>query len=400
VPDIFLALALGAIIVNDLAKKFFAYSFFDSGALFIKLAAPIIVFVVLLLVRLLLEIKEEIRPLHRLARDVVEVLPGSGSVPCSDLMRSRSQIDVLTLAGSVIIPLEEEHVVRALLDARRPSRVRCLMANPLSDAIITRYAHDEPVWKEAGTETIESRLIWLFNLIEGLDARARERLQVHVYSNYPMLSIFRADDSVYASYYAYKLRGDDTPMVRTDVSTYFGKSVIKHFEKLYQESPSLCRWMVEHYALLKKREQCRFGLRYSGIFLETQDGKLLLQKRDWKEGIAHPGQLSVFGGRSEDEESPRAAAVRELREETTLRVRESDLVPVATVPYLVNEGEERCMLCSYFVVSNIEPTAIKLAEGSGIELLSTDAALARDDLTAVPRQIIERRAQNGTWPSQ
>ena len=320
VPDACLALALGAVIFNDLAAKFFGHALFDSGTILVKLAAPLIVFALLLLVRLLQDIKDDIRPLHRLASESVEVLPGSGSVPCSELMLSRAQIDVLTLAGSVVIPLEDEHVIRALLDSRRPSRVRCLMADPLSEAILTRYARDEPIWKEAGTETIENRLVWLFNLHERLDSKARERLQIRVYSSYPMLSVFRADEAVYASYYAYKLRGDDTPMVKADAATYFGKCVIKHFEKLYDESPSVSKWLVENYGRLRNKDQCHFAVRYSGVFLETRDGRVVLQRRDSGKKIAHPGQLSVFGGRSEVEEDPLSTALREVREETGLRL--------------------------------------------------------------------------------
>ena len=72
---------------------------------------------------------------------------------------------------------------------------------------------------------------------------------------------------------------------------------------------------------------------------------------------------------------------------------------MATIPYLVMEEEERCMLCSYFILKKTEPSSIKLGEGSGIELLSPEEVLERDDLTEVPRRILEERVRVGAWPS-
>ncbi len=398
-PDVFLVFSLGAILFNDLSNKFFGLSMFNSSSVFSALAAPITISVVLLLVRILKEIREDILPLHRLASDSVEVCPGEGAVPYSDLMQSRSQIDVLTLSGSVIIPLDKEQVVNSLLDPRRLSRVRCLMANPLSPAIIGRYAKDEPIWKEAGVEAIEKRLIWLFNLRERNGFTAREKLQLRVYNSYPMISIFRADDSIYASYYAYKLRGHDTPMFRTDISSYLGRSVMLHFEKLYADSISLNRWMEDSFNNIKSPDQVHFGLRYSGIFLETNEKKLVFQKRDNKTDIANPNQLSVFGGRSLENESSISTAIRELKEETTLRAKEEDLIHIAVIPYVIKEEEEeRCLLCNYFLLRNVESSTIKQKEGAAFEILSLGQALERYDLTEVPRRILKEHESSGDWP--
>ena len=398
-PQIFLVGALSAIILNDLVARIFSWSLFDSISAMRNLAAPLTIAAVVLFWRLLADIREDIAPLNRLAKEVVEVLPGEGGIPCSDLMRSRSQIDVLTLAGSVTVPLDDEQVVNALFDPKRMSRVRCLIANPFAPGIIDRYQRDEPIWKRTGIQAIENRLVWLFNLHERLDDGARARLNVAVYNSYPMLSIFRADDLVYSSYYAYQLRGHDTPMLLAGVASPYGKALMKHFDKLYEAATALPVWMERFYCQLRTQSECQFGLRYSGIFLLSADGKLIMQKREDRGDIAHPNCISVFGGRSQSAESARATAVRELREETGIRVREVELQSLITVPYIVNEGGLRCMLCSYFVLTNVAPEAVTVSEGAGKIILSAEEALERDDLTEVPRRILESRVESGSWPA-
>lgn len=398
IPDIFLLVALSAVISNDLLRKFLGLTLFDSRLLMANLAAPLTIAVVLLLWRSLGDIRKDIEPLSKLAGEVVKVLPGEGSIPCSELMRSKSQIDVLTLAGGVTVPLDDEQVVNALFDPKRMSTVRCLIANPFSPVIIDRYERDEPIWKRDGIQSIESRLVWLFNLHERLEEPARSRLMVSVYDSYPMLSIFRADDSVYSSYYAYQLRGHDTPMFLADVASSYGRAVMKHFGKLREASTPLPVWMERFFYKLRSQSECQFGLRYSGVFLCCPDGTLVMQQREDKPGIAHPNQVSVFGGRSTPEESARATAVRELKEETGLRIREMDLRPLVTIPYLVEEEKARCMLCSYFLVENINRDTIVVKEGQGMVCVSCEEAVVREDLTDVPRRILEARLGSGAWP--
>src|SRR5208283_2303074 len=43
--------------------------------------------------------------------------------------------------------------------------------------------------------------------------------------------------------------------------------------------------------------------------------KILLQLRDFKEWISHPGEWALFGGSIKHEESPDEAIIRELQEE-------------------------------------------------------------------------------------
>jgi 8-oxo-dGTP pyrophosphatase MutT (NUDIX family) len=398
VPDAFLTISLGAIIVNDLIAKFFGVPLFDSVLTIQRLAAPIVIAVVAWLWRMLSQIKAQIDPLTRLAQDTVEVLPGDGAIPCADLMRSRSQIDVLTLAGSVTVPLDDEQVVNALFDSRRMSRVRCLIANPFAEPILGRYQHDEPIWKRAGTQAIEDRLVWLYNLYERLDSPARERLLVRVYDNYPMLSIFRADDAVYSSYYAYQLRGNETPVLLSDQGATYGRAVMRHFEKLYEVSTPLPQWLASYFPRLKGRDECQFGLKYSGVFVQLPSGKIAMQHRDNIPSIVHPNLVSVFGGTSMADESPIATAIRELREETDIHARERDLRPIAIIPEVAGSNDVRCMLCHYYLLHSAKEE-LKANEGQGVVMGTAAELLQREDLTAMPRALLQCYVENGNnWP--
>lgn len=58
----------------------------------------------------------------------------------------------------------------------------------------------------------------------------------------------------------------------------------------------------------------------AAVFVEDDDGRLVLQLRDDIPNISSPGHWSVWGGRVEEGESPIEAAAREVREELTLNV--------------------------------------------------------------------------------
>ncbi|HSW99959.1 MAG TPA: NUDIX domain-containing protein [Patescibacteria group bacterium] len=60
---------------------------------------------------------------------------------------------------------------------------------------------------------------------------------------------------------------------------------------------------------------------YAGVFIVTESGKIIGQRRDNKPTIDNPGKIGTFGGGVEKGENPRQAAWRELtQEETNLHV--------------------------------------------------------------------------------
>ncbi len=65
---------------------------------------------------------------------------------------------------------------------------------------------------------------------------------------------------------------------------------------------------------------------FAGALITDEAGRYLLQLRDERPGILHPGAWGMFGGHIEPGEAPAAAIARELQEEI-------GLVPSAPVPF-------------------------------------------------------------------
>ena len=125
---------------------------------------------------------------------------------------------------------------------------------------------------------------------------------------------------------------------------------------------------------------------YSGVLLRTKEGGLILQRRDNKPNLVNPGKLSVFGGRRKNGESPEECALRELREETNLRLSATDLKFVRE--YGAPDDKGIWVHCNYYLVENVEINDVELQEGQGMEVWYPNQALERKDLTDVPRVLI------------
>jgi ADP-ribose pyrophosphatase YjhB (NUDIX family) len=103
------------------------------------------------------------------------------------------------------------------------------------------------------------------------------------------------------------------------------------------------------------------------IFLNPA-GKFILQKRDEKPDIRHPGMLTAWGGAVEPGETPLQAALREIREETNLRPTESDLLFFGDYvrDYKVKNAQ---VICHVFLLKNIDQKSLKVYEGQGYEVI-------------------------------
>lgn len=101
---------------------------------------------------------------------------------------------------------------------------------------------------------------------------------------------------------------------------------------------------------------------YSGVLLDCGHLGIAVQIRDNRQQLTNPGKLSLFGGRAFAGEPPRAAAARELLEETNLCVTENDLFLLAIIPYAVNEIMS---IAHVYVAQQINPENIVLSEGAG-----------------------------------
>lgn len=124
---------------------------------------------------------------------------------------------------------------------------------------------------------------------------------------------------------------------------------------------------------------------YSGVFLIGRSGRLLLQHRDDIPTILNPGMICPFGGGWEAGESPLEAAIREIEEETELRLRPRDLTALGQLEKRLPGGHT--LTGHFFAASEIDEAALTIHEGRLIVLGLTEAKvhpkLTRATLTAL-----------------
>ncbi|MCP6719657.1 MAG: NUDIX domain-containing protein [Patescibacteria group bacterium] len=61
----------------------------------------------------------------------------------------------------------------------------------------------------------------------------------------------------------------------------------------------------------------------TSIMVFNKNGQVLLQKRDNIPNIKEPGKWDFWGGHCEKGETPKICAIRELEEETSIRIKDS-----------------------------------------------------------------------------
>ena len=116
-----------------------------------------------------------------------------------------------------------------------------------------------------------------------------------------------------------------------------------------------------------------------GAIFMTPDGRVILQRRDNKPWISSPGKVHVFGGSSEGHETARQAMVREIHEETGLKL--SNLHEVQ----FVDEFEELNDITGLvdtdeiYLIKNVDPHELRVLEGDSHVILSPG-----DDLSDYP----------------
>ena len=119
-----------------------------------------------------------------------------------------------------------------------------------------------------------------------------------------------------------------------------------------------------------------------GFFIDWDGERVLLHHRD-DHAPMNPGKWAFFGGGSEPDESPAETCMREIAEETGIRVDLEDLIEVRSYPN-PNTGYDRHTFC---VERYVEESQIQLTEGQGFawigfgDLTSLDmTATSRSDL--------------------
>lgn len=95
-----------------------------------------------------------------------------------------------------------------------------------------------------------------------------------------------------------------------------------------------------------------------------QDDKVLLQLRDQKPGIWHPGMWGLFGGTVEQGENLTAALHRELYEELNLEFTNAEFL------YSWEDDTDYSILHFYSLNLDVELSSLKLFEGQSMALVS------------------------------
>lgn len=120
--------------------------------------------------------------------------------------------------------------------------------------------------------------------------------------------------------------------------------------------------------------------------LVLPDGRLAFQRRDGGTKIS-PNKLALFGGHIEPGEQPQQAIYRELSEETSLKLLESEIVPAGDYKIMhVDLGGEEFHYHLYRV--DVADANFSVYEGSGAEVYTAQEALERDDITNSARRAI------------
>ena len=114
------------------------------------------------------------------------------------------------------------------------------------------------------------------------------------------------------------------------------------------------------------------------VLARDGEGRVLMQLRDDRPGIAAPGLWCLFGGGVERGEGPRDAALREFAEETGIALSAEELTPGFCLASLYHpNGLLHVFLCARL----LELAAPRLGEGAGFAFL-TPEQIARYDVVA------------------
>ena len=131
------------------------------------------------------------------------------------------------------------------------------------------------------------------------------------------------------------------------------------------------------------------GPEFAAIILFDKDGRLILQLRDDIPGIVDPGKLSLFAGRLLSTETPLQGAIRELYEETHLKLDEHDLRYV--FPFEKDQARHGGRGTSHvFLAPPVDLAKVEVQEGQGYRLVDDFDTTDEQDYARISYDILKR----------
>ncbi|MBS3071839.1 NUDIX domain-containing protein [Candidatus Pacearchaeota archaeon] len=104
---------------------------------------------------------------------------------------------------------------------------------------------------------------------------------------------------------------------------------------------------------------------YSGAILKNRKGKILFQLRD--ENGKNPNKWGIFGGGIKKNETPNKALLREVKEELSIQISESDIIKHHKIPFI------NYHIFEIYLRSN--PKKSDLKEGKGMKFMTKEGFL-------------------------
>jgi hypothetical protein len=242
-------LGVGFLIVDEFLRDSFSVSLLVRPAYDIRLtvAISLIALFVFTVTRKIENLHSEVRKSRRQYLGIAEVLSPNEPVDFHKLLATCRTVKLLTLSGTKAGFLGDSTVRESLANPKRKCRITILLANPYSEAIKTRYQCDEPDTYEVGLEGIERRLIALGRIISSLPSSKMSAIDVRVFDCYPTISIVQADNDLYSTVYGFRLRGSDCPKLHSLKGGDYADFLLKHFQKVYENSVPLLDWIKAHH---------------------------------------------------------------------------------------------------------------------------------------------------------
>lgn len=121
---------------------------------------------------------------------------------------------------------------------------------------------------------------------------------------------------------------------------------------------------------------------HAALGIITQDGKYLLQLRNHKNVSGGMNKIGFFGGMIEANETPVAAACRELREETSLDLYEQDFQMIDMIEQTSDYRGELVTMKAWLFAADIPANVeVQCFEGELIRLTFAEAQERLEELT-------------------